>query len=69
MQKEVRQLSSANKARFLDAMETTSKETLESPIESEERRADRWHALDELLIDSFGRISPAYLFTCFPPSR
>jgi hypothetical protein len=66
----VKQLSSANrKARFPYAPESASEETLESPIESEEQSADRWHALDELLSDSFGRISPAYLFMCFPPSR
>jgi len=63
-------LSSANrKARFVDAPETASEETLKSPIEFEEQSADRWHALDKLLSDSFGRISPAYLFICFPPSR
>jgi hypothetical protein len=70
MRKEVRKLNSANRRlRFADVPETASEETLESPIESKEQSTDRWHALDEFLIDSFGRISPAYLFMCFPPSR
>lgn len=53
------------KPRFPEATETMREETLEP----EELSADRWHALDEFLSDSFAMISPAYLFTCFPPSR
>ena len=64
------QLTFANrKPRFLDATEPASGETLESPIESVERTGDRWHALDKLLNDSFGLISPAYLFMHFPSNR
>ena len=63
-------MSLANrKLRFPDAMESDSVETLESPIESEEHRGDRWRALDELLSNSFALISPAYLFMYYPPKR
>ena len=57
------------KQRFPHATETESEKTLESPIESEEHSGDRWHALDELLSNSFGLISPAYLFMHIPPNR
>jgi len=36
---------------------------------SEAKSVDRWRKLDRLLSVSFGRISPPYLFTSFPPNR
>jgi hypothetical protein len=36
------------------------------PGASVEERARRWDAFDRLLCNSFGRVSPAYLFTWFP---
>lgn len=38
----------------------------EQAVASQERRGQRWHALDRLLRGSFGVISPAYLFNSFP---
>jgi hypothetical protein len=57
-------LTSTNrKTQLTDAPKTVNKEPLKSTIESDVRSADRWHALDELLCESFGAVSPAYLFT------
>jgi hypothetical protein len=40
------------------------------PIASDEKKTQTWRALDQLLLTSFGSISPAYLFfNSLPPER
>jgi hypothetical protein len=48
---------------------TAIEEKNEQDNVSEVRSSKRWRALDQLLRTSFELISPAYLFTSFPPVR
>ena len=52
-----------------EAVECASTDSDEAARSSEEESTHQWRALDQLLRNSFGLISPAYFFISFPPLR